>query len=76
MTTRIVEAHARVGAAAKLAQQLREDSQNLDLAVLSAAFRGELVPQDPNDEPADALLARLRAAAPADKPTRRGRTRE
>ena len=29
-------------------------------ALLAKAFRGELVPQDPNDEPADALLARLR----------------
>lgn len=29
--------------------------------VLRAAFRGELVSQDPNDEPAIALLARLRA---------------
>jgi type I restriction enzyme S subunit len=30
-------------------------------AVLAKAFRGELVPQDPNDEPASKLLARLRA---------------
>ena len=33
----------------------------LDRALLTHAFRGELVPQDPNDEPADAMLARLRA---------------
>jgi hypothetical protein len=32
-------------------------------ALLAKAFRGELVPQDPNDEPADALLARLRGDA-------------
>lgn len=30
-------------------------------ATLAKAFRGELVPQDPNDEPADQLLARIRA---------------
>lgn len=30
--------------------------------ILKAAFGGQLVPQDPNDEPASALLARIRAA--------------
>jgi type I restriction enzyme S subunit len=33
----------------------------LDAAILAKAFRGELVPQDPNDEPARALLARIKA---------------
>ena len=36
----------------------------LDQAVLAKAFRGELVPQDPNDEPASALLERIEALAP------------
>lgn len=39
-------------------------------ALLAKAFRGELVPQDPNDEPASELLRRLaesRAAAPERK---------
>lgn len=31
-------------------------------ALLAKAFRGELVPQDPDDEPASVLLERLRAA--------------
>lgn len=41
--------------------------QSLDRAILAKAFRGELVPQDPRDEPADVLLARVRAdqAAPS-----------
>ena len=30
--------------------------------ILRAAFAGQLVPQDPNDEPASVLLARIRAA--------------
>ncbi len=49
----------------------------LDQAVLAKAFRGELVPQDPNDEPASVLLERIRAereAVPAAKPGR-GRAR-
>jgi type I restriction enzyme, S subunit len=33
---------------------------HLDQAVLAKAFRGELVPQDLNDEPASALLQRIR----------------
>ncbi len=33
----------------------------LDSSTLAKAFRGELVPQDPNDEPASVLLERIRA---------------
>ena len=46
---------------------------HLERSILARAFRGELVPQDQNDEPANALLARLRADATA--PVRRGRPR-
>lgn len=35
---------------------------NLTQSVLAKAFRGELVPQNPNDEPADKLLERIKAA--------------
>ena len=36
---------------------------HLDQAILTKAFRGELVRQDPNDEPAEKLLERIRAAS-------------
>ena len=32
----------------------------LTQSLLAKAFRGELVPQDPNDEPAEKLLERIR----------------
>ena len=47
----------------------------LEAAILAKAFRGELVPQDPNDEPASVLLDRIRAErAAAPKPKRGRRT--
>lgn len=36
-------------------------SNEMPAAILSKAFRGELVPQDPSDEPASVLLERIRA---------------
>ncbi len=35
---------------------------NLTQSILAKAFRGELVPQDPNDEPAEVLLQRIAKA--------------
>ena len=43
-----------VGASLKRAGRLRQ-------SILKQAFSGKLVPQDPNDEPASALLERIRA---------------
>jgi type I restriction enzyme S subunit len=34
--------------------------EKLTQSILAKAFRGELVPQDPKDEPAEALLRRIR----------------
>ena len=48
--------------------------------LLAKAFRGELVPQDPNDEPASVLLERIKAQreaeAAAKKPAKRGRKKK
>ena len=54
---------------------------DLDQSILAKVFRGELVPQDPRDEPASQLLERIRAereaaAAEKKKPARaRGKRR-
>ena len=45
----------------------------LDQAILAKAFRGELVPQDPADEPASMLLDRIRAERAGATGARRGR---
>jgi type I restriction enzyme, S subunit len=44
-------------------------SQALERAALAKAFRGELVEQDPNDEPASAMLERLAAERQAAQET-------
>lgn len=43
------------------------DAEKLKQAVLKKAFSGELVPQNPDDEPASVLLARIRAARAAEQ---------
>ena len=47
----------------------------LTQSILAKAFRGELVPQDPNNEPAAALLERIRAERGRQEPKRRGRNK-
>jgi type I restriction enzyme S subunit len=53
---RIETAFAWIERVAIEAASARKLINHLDQAVLAKAFRGELVPQDPNDEPASVLL--------------------
>ena len=48
-------------------------STSLRRSILAAAFSGQLVPQDPADEPASVLLERIAAERAAAKPPRRKR---
>jgi type I restriction enzyme, S subunit len=57
-------------------QKARKKCDQLTPALLEKAFQGELVPQDPNDEPASVLLERIKslrfsAEAKQTKPRRR-----
>lgn len=78
----VTEQGLRVGAldatftrAARLeaeAARARELLDRLESAILAKAFRGELVPQDPHDEPASVLLERIRTQRVAAPKPKRG----
>ncbi len=44
--------------------------------ILKAAFSGQLVPQDPSDEPASKLLERIRAERAAQQAVKKSRGRK
>jgi type I restriction enzyme S subunit len=76
---RIVEAVADqesiIAAAKTNAKNNEARITRLRQSILKWAFEGKLVDQDPNDEPAAALLARIQAEQPAPKAAARGRKR-
>lgn len=51
-------------------------AETLRQSILKKAFSGQLVPQDPNDEPASELLARIQAEKEASKVTSTKKTRK
>lgn len=57
-------------------QSAQTAAERLTPALLAKAFRGELVPQDPNDEPAAELLRRLREARATEAPAKPKRGRK
>jgi type I restriction enzyme, S subunit len=66
-------AFARAGRLEAEAARARALLNRLEAAILARAFRGELVPQDPTDEPATALLNRIRETRAATPKPKRGR---
>jgi type I restriction enzyme S subunit len=60
---RLVEQHfALADTLEKNLANAKQRVDNLTQSILAKAFKGELVPQDPNDEPAVKLLERIKAA--------------
>lgn len=60
----------RVESTTERSAEVTRTLKEIDRSVLAKAFRGELVPQDPNDEPASVMLARLREERAAAAPTK------
>lgn len=54
-------------------QKGKKRADYLEQSILAKAFRGELIPQDPNDEPASVLLERIKAEREKNKKSKRGR---
>jgi len=73
---RIETAFARIDRLTAEAARAAHLLDRLDERLLAKAFRGELVPQDPADEPARDLLARIRAARVAAPKPKRGRRKK
>lgn len=70
---RIENAFQKIDKLAAEAKRALELTDKLDEAILAKAFRGDLVPQDPNDEPASRLLDRIKAERAAAPKPKRGR---
>lgn len=72
---RLIEAtHARADRLEAEADRAVMLLDRLETSILTKAFRGELVPQDPTDEPASALLDRIRADRAPTPKAKRGRS--
>tara|TARA_R110002124_G_scaffold115326_2_gene271121 strand:- start:4445 stop:5803 length:1359 start_codon:yes stop_codon:yes gene_type:complete len=69
---RIESAFARIDRMTEEASRAAHLLDRLDERLLAKTFRGELVPQDPGDEPAEALLTRIREARAAAPKAKRG----
>nr|WP_244511668.1 MULTISPECIES: restriction endonuclease subunit S [unclassified Rhizobium] len=72
---RIEAAFAKIDRLAGEAKRALELVGKLDEAILAKAFRGELVPQNEGDEPAEKLLERIRAERAVAPKAKRGRGR-
>jgi type I restriction enzyme S subunit len=68
---RVTAAFRSIDVAASEARNASALLERLEDSILVRAFRGELVPQDPDDEPASVLLDRIRAEREAAGPPKR-----
>ncbi|MDA8848161.1 restriction endonuclease subunit S [bacterium] len=68
---RLRDLEDRVGEVRRMAATAQGRASQLRRSILAAAFSGQLVPQDPTDEPASVLLERIAAERAASKPSRK-----
>jgi type I restriction enzyme S subunit len=61
MVVRIEEMFALADQVEFAMKKAKKRADSIDQAILAKAFRGELIPQDPRDEPASTLLEHMRA---------------
>jgi type I restriction enzyme S subunit len=69
----VEEIESRLSVADKIEESITQSlkqAEALRQSILKKAFSGKLVPQDPNDEPAEELLARIRAERAAQEPAK------
>ncbi|MDQ6965320.1 MAG: hypothetical protein Q9M23_00145 [Mariprofundaceae bacterium] len=72
----VQEIESRFSVVEKMEQTIGESLQKAEAlrqSILKRAFEGKLVPQNPDDEPASELLARIRAERAAAPTPKRGR---
>ena len=61
IVTRVEALFKKCDSIEKRYQKAKNYTNKLTQSILAKAFRGELVPQDPNDEPAEILLEKIRS---------------
>lgn len=79
IVSRVIKAFSHADRLETEAERVLALLDRLESSLLAKAFRGELVPQDPDDEPASVLLDRIqaeRAAAPKPKRGRKQSTQD
>ena len=67
----VAEIESRLSVCDKIEESIEQSlkqAESLRQSILKKAFEGKLVPQDPNDEPASVLLARIKAEREKNKP--------